>query len=157
MKLRIYQNDSIGDELCPACGAEFPAPFAMTACDCCGFISFGCNMCPLDYNTQKHPDLKATCNGKDCPAQHAVPVLYAIFEQSEFDSLPEEYKGHVTAKRHSYMNLLLGNRLVPVYTSKPVVGITTIDMEKWRDGDKIVTGVVPTILNIMGDELLEGA
>lgn len=39
MKLKVYQNDSIGDECCPACGSEFPAPFSLTACSNCGFIS----------------------------------------------------------------------------------------------------------------------
>lgn len=151
MKLKVYQNDSIGDECCPACGAEFPAPFSLTACSNCGFISFGCNMCPLDYNRRKHPDLTAVCNGTACPVYHPVSNLYAIYSKKEFDSLPAEYQGRVSTKRNSYMNLLLQDRLVPVYTSRRVVGITTIDMDKWRNGERDLTGT-PTILNIMGDE-----
>jgi hypothetical protein len=77
--------------------------------------------------------------------------LYAIYSKKEFDSLPEDYQGLVSAKRNSYMNLLLQDRLVPVYTSRRVVGITTIDMDKWRRGERDLAGT-PTILNIMGDE-----
>jgi len=151
MKLKVYQNDSIGDELCPVCGEEFSAPFSMTACSHCGFISMGCNMCPLDYNSQSHPDLTAHCGGKACPLYHPVQNLYAIFSQAEFDRLPDAYRGEVSVKRNSYMNLLLQDRIVPVYTSRRIVGITTIDMDEWRKGNRKLTGV-PTILNIMGDE-----
>jgi hypothetical protein len=108
-------------------------------------------MCPLDYNRQQHPDLTAVCEGKSCPVYHPVNNLYAIYSKTEFNSLPAEYQGSVSAKRNSYMNLLLQDRLVPVYTSRRVVGITTIDMDKWRRGDRELTGT-PTILNIMGDE-----
>ena len=151
MKLKVYQNDSIGDECCPVCGSEFPAPFSLTACSTCGFISFGCNMCPLDYNRRKHPDLTAVCEGKACPVYHPVTNLYAIYSKRVWDMLPEEYKGHVTAKPRSYIHLLLQDRVVPIYTSRHVYGITTIDMLKWNNGDKDIKGV-PTILNIMGDE-----
>lgn len=153
MKLKIYQNTSIGDEWCPVCGEEFSAPFSLTACSNCGLISMGCNMCPLDYNSQSHPDLKANCGGKACPLYHPVENLYAIFDQAEFDSLPEDYRGEVSAKSDSYMNLLLQDRIVPVYTTRDIVGITTIDMDEWRKGNRKLTGV-PTILNIIGDELL---
>lgn len=51
------------------------------------------------------------------------------------------------------MHLLLQDRIVPVYTTRRIVGITTIDMDEWRRGNRKLTGV-PTILNIMGDELI---
>lgn len=153
MKLKIYHNTSVGDECCPNCGCEFSAPFAMTACSNCGFISMGCNMCPLDYNRRQHPDLKAQCEGKACPVYHPVKNLYAIFSRAEFFSLPEAYRGEASAKRNSYMILMLQDRIVPVYTTRHVVGITTIDMDKWRKSDRDLTGT-PTIVNIMGDELI---
>ena len=151
MKLKVYQNDSIGTECCPVCGDEFSAPFSLTACSTCGFISMGCNMCPLDYNRRKHPDLTAVCEGKACPVYHPVKNLYAIYSQHTWDSLPEEYKGHVSANPRSYIHLLLQDRVVPIYTSRKVYGITTIDMLKWNHGNKDLKGV-PTIVNIMGDE-----
>lgn len=153
MKLRIYQNEDFGVEVCPACCSEFSSPYSMTACEHCGYISFGCNMCPLDYSQQTNKTLKATCNRAGCPAKHPVENLYAIYSRKEFDSLPEAYRGHVVAKRKSYMHLLLNDRVVPIYTTRRVVGITTIDMYEWRKGNKKLTGT-PTIYNILGDELI---
>jgi hypothetical protein len=152
MKLKVYQNDSVGDELCPACGMEFPAPFSMAVCVHCGLISFGCNMCPLDYNSQRNEVLKATCNGNGCPAHRPVENLYAIFSRKELQQLPRDYVGEVSCGKNKTMQLLVGSRIVPVYTGRKVIGITTIDLDAWRNGNRELKGV-PTIYNIMGDEL----
>lgn len=152
MKLKIYQNDAVGDELCPACGKEFPAPFSMAVCVHCGFISFGCNMCPLDYNSQRNELLKATCNGNGCPAHRPVKNLYAIFSWNELQQLPRDYVGEVSGGKNKTMQLLVGSSIVPVYTGRKVIGITTIDMDAWRNGQRDLKNV-PTIYNIMGDEL----
>ena len=152
MKLKVYQNDAVGDELCPACGMEFPAPFSMAVCVHCGLISFGCNMCPLDYNSQRNEVLKATCNGSECPAHRPAKNLYAIFSRKELRQLPRDYVGEVSCGKNKTMQLLVGSRIVPVYTGRKVIGITTIDMDAWRNGNRELKGV-PTIYNIMGDEL----
>jgi hypothetical protein len=152
MTLKVYQNDSVGDELCPACGMEFPAPFSMAVCVHCGLISFGCNMCPLDYNSQRNEVLKATCNGNGCPAHRPVENLYAIFSRKELQQLPRDYVGEVSCGKNKTMQLLVGSRIVPVYTGRKVIGITTIDLDAWRNGNRELKGV-PTIYNIMGDEL----
>lgn len=153
MKLKVYQNDAVGDELCPSCGMEFPAPFSMAVCVHCGLISFGCNMCPLDYNSQRHDVLKATCNGSECPAHRPVKNLYAIFSRKELRQLPRDYVGEVSCGKNKTMQLLVGSRIMPVYTGRKVIGITTIDMDAWRNGQRELKGV-PTIYNIMGDELI---
>ena len=152
MKLKVYQNDVVGDELCPACGMEFPAPFSMAVCVHCGLISFGCNMCPLDYNSQRHEVLKVTCNGNGCPAHRPVKNLYAIFSRKELQQLPRDYVGEVSCGKNKTMQLLVGSSIVPVYTGRKVIGITTIDMDAWRNGHRDLKNV-PTIYNIMGDEL----
>ena len=169
MKLKVYQNDAVGDELCPACGMEFPAPFSMAVCVHCGLISFGCNMCPLDYNSQLHgllvvldlwcnmcpldynsqrnEVLKATCNGSECPAHRPAKNLYAIFSRKELRQLPRDYVGEVSCGKNKTMQLLVGSRIVPVYTGRKVIGITTIDMDAWRNGNRELKGV-PTIYNL---------
>lgn len=153
MKLKVYQNDVVGDELCPSCGMEFPAPFSMAVCVHCGLISFGCNMCPLDYNSQRNEVLKATCNGSECPAHRPAKNLYAIFSRKELRQLPRDYVGEVSCGKNKTMQLLVGSRIMPVYTGRKVIGITTIDMDAWRNGQRELKGV-PTIYNIMGDELI---
>ena len=83
-KLKIFANPDYGDEMCPVCSCEFTAPFGLAVCRTCGFVSWGCNMCPLDK-------FKCCGDSKKCPINHNFE-LYAVFRQKEFDSLPDEYK-----------------------------------------------------------------
>ena len=126
-KLKIFANPDYGDEMCPVCTCEFTAPFGLAVCRTCGFVSWGCNMCPLD---------KSKCCGdsKKCPINHNFE-LYAVFSQKKFDSLPDGYKISVPTKATNYAILMVRNRVSHIYTERRLVGFTTIDLDEWRKGN----------------------
>ena len=126
-KLKIFANPDYGDEMCPVCTCEFTAPFGLAVCRTCGFVSWGCNMCPLDK-------FKCCGDSKKCPINHNFE-LYAVFRQKEFDSLPDAYKIYVPTKATNYAILMVHNRVSHIYTERRLVGFTTIDMEEWRKGN----------------------
>lgn len=126
-KLKIFANPDYGDELCPVCSCEFTAPFGLAVCRTCGFVSWGCNMCPLDK-------FKCCGDSKKCPINHNFE-LYAVFRQKEFDSLPDEYKIYVPTQKRNYAILMVLNRVSHIYTERRLVGFTTIDLEEWRKGN----------------------
>jgi hypothetical protein len=131
-KLKIFANPDYGDEGCPACGCDFVAPFSLSVCRTCGMVSMGCNMCPLN---------KFECCGTaKCPIKGHVD-LYAIFTKKEFKTLPDAYKIYAPAKAVSFSILMVKNRLIHIYSERALVGFTTIDMEKWREGDPELKGV----------------
>lgn len=131
-KLNIFVNPDYGDEGCPGCGCDFVAPFSLSVCRHCGMVSMGCNMCPLD---------KFKCCGTaNCPINGHVE-LYAIFTKKEFESLPDAYRIEAPAKKASFSILMVRNRLVHIYSERAIVGFTTIDMGKWRNGDHALKGI----------------
>lgn len=125
-KLNIFANPDYGAELCPVCSCEFTAPFGLAVCRTCGFVSWGCNMCPLDKFK--------CCGSKQCPIKHNF-ALYAVFSQKEFDSLPDGYKIYDPTPRNNYAILMVVNRVSHIYTERRLVGFTTIDLEEWRKGN----------------------
>ena len=126
-KLKIFANPDYGDEMCPVCTCEFTAPFGLAVCRTCGFVSWGCNMCPLDK-------FKCCGDSKKCPIKHNFE-LYAVFRQKELDSLPDAYKIYVPTQQCNYAILMVNNRVSHIYTERRLVGFTTIDMDEWRKGN----------------------
>lgn len=130
--VRIIYNDDYGDESCPVCGQEFVAPFSHAVCRHCGFISWGCSLCP----TRSH------CYTETCPIER-VADLYGIFTREEFDELPADYKYGCEIPQKTHFNLLTGNKLLSIYTERSIVGVTTIDMKAWRNGNRDLKDATP--------------
>ena len=127
-EVKIHYNNDCGYEGCPNCGGEMQSKFMLTACKHCGFISFGCDLCPVYHGN-------GGCYGKNCGAEHnKLPCdLYAVKTKQAFDKLPNEYKYELgKVKQHSTFVLLVGARLVPVYTEASVWGVTTIPVDLYE-------------------------
>jgi hypothetical protein len=78
-----------------------------------------------------------------------IPVrLYGIFTKRKFESLPDAYRGAVSHKANQWFMVLINNRVYHIYSERKVIGVTTIDMDKWRKGDRSLgnTAVIEDIL-----------
>lgn len=126
-------------DICPDCNNSFSSQFGQCVCSHCGSISAGCDACPGESNN------RIDCS--KCPV--SIPVrLYGIFKQKEFDSLPDAYKGAVSHKANNWFIVLINNRVHHIYSERKVVGITTIDMDQWRKGNRFITNTA-TIEDIL--------
>jgi hypothetical protein len=138
IKFASVCEDAFND-ICPECNESFGSQFGQCVCRNCGFISAGCDACPGESN--RHIDCSS------CPV--SIPVrLYGIFTKKEFDSLPDAYRGTVSHRAGRWFSILVNNRVYHIYSERKVVGVTTIDMAKWRNGDRSLgnTAVIEDIL-----------
>jgi len=135
-------------DLCPVCDEEFNSRFGQCVCEHCGYISAGCDACPQEVCGA------VSCD--KCPV--AMPhIQYGIFTKKEYDSLPEEYKGLVSHSAGEWFAVLVADRVHHIYSSRKVVGVTTIDMQKWREGDRDLADT-PKLLDVwdMYDKYVNG-
>lgn len=126
-KVKFHYNDMRSAESCPNCGCEFEAMFMESVCEHCGFVSFGCSLCPKSSS--------GNCYGKDCSCvkNRLKNELFAVFYYNDFFNLPQEYCIIAsTMNRNSIVAVMEGMRLVPIYTAKSIFGFTTIDVEEYK-------------------------